>query len=530
MTMLELDGMEVLSWLFLYRLGLSLLVLFVLTRLIARLQAWRHARSVMRRNGCVEPPAYPHKDPIFGLDLFLLYKKAFEERDFLGLNERLFQTYGKTYRAHPQGTPTIKTMDPEITKYVHATYFDHFGVENIRTGIEYLWGDGITVVDGERWAARRRLIKPAFDVAHLANLENRSLAGHVAKFMDLIPRDASTVDLMPLFRRLNLDTASEFIFGEALGALDSADAHREFMDAYFYAQRGCGVRLMLGPRLRLFHRDPKWWAACDTVNGFLDARVDAALARAGRVSSPALTSSMSDTTPRDVDRPRLRLVDEMARATRDRRTLRAQLQNVFTPAHDGAAVTLGNAVLHLSRRAGAWARLRAEVLLPARRRGEPVTYAQLQRYRYLKNVIRETHRVTPISTVIARQCVREVVLPTGGGADGRAPLYVRGGDVVEMHFRCTLRDRAYWGDDADEFRPERWDQEDRKPTWEYTPFGGGPRVCPGFRLAFAEVAYTLVTMARAFKGLESRDDRPWTEETRTTFQNLHGTKVALIPE
>ncbi|CAJ2505925.1 Uu.00g000550.m01.CDS01 [Anthostomella pinea] len=46
--------------------------------------------------------------------------------------------YGRTFRTHPLGTPTIKIMDTDITKYVHATYFDHFGVEKIRSGIEYL--------------------------------------------------------------------------------------------------------------------------------------------------------------------------------------------------------------------------------------------------------------------------------------------------------------------------------------------------------------------------------------------------------
>ncbi|KAI0395498.1 cytochrome P450 [Xylariaceae sp. FL0594] len=495
----------------------TLVALYIVHSCFSRLKVWLHNRSVMRRNGCLDLPVYPHKDPLFGLDLFLRYKKAFEEHDFLGLNQRLFERYGKSYRAYPMGAPTIKTMNPEITKYVHATYFDHFGIEEIRSGIEYLWGDGITVVDGERWAARRKSIKPAFDVVHIANLENRSLATHVEKLMHLIPRDGSTVDLMALCRRLNLDTASEFIFGQCLGALDSEDAHKEFMDAYFYAQRGCGIRLILGPRLRFFHRDPKWRADCDTVNAFLDQRVDEALERLKKKRSAGEV---------DQDERRLCLLDEMAKVTQNRLTLRFQMQNIFTPAHDGAAVTLSNAFFHLSRKPEAWQKLRDEVL-PTK--SAPITYELLKTYRYLKNVIRETHRVTPISTMISRQCIKDVVFPTGGGEDGSAPLYVRKGETVEMNFRCTLRDKSFWGDDAEEFRPERWDSLPTKPTWEYTPFGGGPRVCPGFRLAFAEVAYTMVTILREFARLESRDDRPWTEMSRTTFQNLNGTKVALFP-
>jgi hypothetical protein len=181
---IELSDMPSL-WL-IVRTLLSLWILGVLYRIVG---AWLHHRSVVRKNGCQAPPSYPHKDPIFGLDLFLSYKKAFKERKFLDLNWRLFEEYGKTFQARRLGVRIIKTMNPEITKYVHATYFDHFGVERLRSGAEYLWGDGITVVEGEKWAARRKLIKPSLDVVHIANLENRNLGRHVERLMDLIPRD-----------------------------------------------------------------------------------------------------------------------------------------------------------------------------------------------------------------------------------------------------------------------------------------------------------------------------------------------------
>lgn len=308
------------------------------------------------------------------------------------------------------------------------------------------------------------------------------------------------------------------------------------MDAYFYAQRGSGIRLMLGRVLRILHWDPKWWADCDAVNAFLDQRVDEALGRLQQRREDTNANAEEPPTPpgeptRATTLPPLCLVDEIAKQTQDRFTLRSQIHNLFTPAHDSAAITLSNALFHLARHPHAWARLRAEILPTY---DQPVTYALLKRYSYLRNVVRETHRLTPISTLTARECLRDVVFPTGGGAGGRSPLLVRAGDIVEMHFRCTLRDRDYWGDDAEDFRPERWEDDGSgdggglRPTWEYTPFGGGPRVCPGFRLAFVEVAHTLVSLLREFGRLESRDDRPWTEETRSTFQNLHGARVALF--
>ena len=45
------------------------------------------------------------------------------------------------------------------------------------------------------------------------------------------------------------------------------------------------------------------------------------------------------------------------------------------------------------------------------------------------------------------------------------------------------RDKRSYGDDAHEFRPERWDTV--KPDWSFAPFGGGPRVCIGRELRFS---------------------------------------------
>jgi hypothetical protein len=52
-----------------------------------------------------------------------------------------------------------------------------------------------------------------------------------------------------------------------------------------------------------------------------------------------------------------------------------------------------------------------------------------------------------------------------------------------MHRRKDL-----YGDDAEEFIPERW--EHLRPTWEYLPFNGGPRICLGRKsLGFFRAQY-----------------------------------------
>lgn len=87
------------------------------------------------------------------------------------------------------------------------------------------------------------------------------------------------------------------------------------------------------------------------------------------------------------------------------------------------------------------------------------------------------------------------------------------------------RRKDLFGDDAEEFRPERW--EELRPGWDYIPFSGGPRICIGQQLALNEAGYATVRMLQAFGRLECRDDMPWEENMKLTVSSKHGCKVAL---
>lgn len=122
----------------------------------------------------------------------------------------------------------------------------------------------------------------------------------------------------------------------------------------------------------------------------------------------------------------------------------------------------------------------------------------------------------------------DTVLPLGGGDDGKSPLFVPAKTTLGWSAFAMQRRKDFYGEDADEFKPERWDT--LRPGWEYLPFNGGPRICLGQQFALTEASYTTIRLMQEFSKIEQRDDgRPWTEWITLTCVGLNGVKVGLTP-
>lgn len=85
-----------------------------------------------------------------------------------------------------------------------------------------------------------------------------------------------------------------------------------------------------------------------------------------------------------------------------------------------------------------------------------------------------------------------------------------------------------YGDDAPEFRPERWvaDEKPLRPGWGYLPFNGGPRICLGQQSGLMEASYAIIRLAQVYDRVEPRGDE-FRENLGLTMSNFSGTKVAL---
>ena len=72
-------------------------------------------------------------------------------------------------------------------------------------------------------------------------------------------------------------------------------------------------------------------------------------------------------------------------------------------------------------------------------------------------------RLYPTVPGNARTAVVDTILPLGGGEDGKSPLFIPKGQMVQYSVYAMHRRKDLYGEDAEEFKPERW--ETYRPGW-----------------------------------------------------------------
>ncbi len=271
------------------------------------------------------------------------------------------------------------------------------------------------------------------------------------------------------------------------------------------------------------------------------------------VDKAMLNQTRYETERENGQRNRYVFLHELCSQTTDRIKMRAELLNILLAGRDTTASLLSNVWFELSRRPAIWSRLRREV---DALNGELPTFEMLKEMKYLRAILNESLRLYPIVPENGRQAVQDTILPVGGGVDGQSPILVKKGQMVHWSLWTMHRRKDIYGEDAEEFKPERWlDEDGRKGLrvgWEYLPFNGGPRICIGreycssriFKTRFCgmgwltqveqfalmETSYVTVRLMQEFEEIESWDPEPWRERLSLTCTGLGGCKVVLTPK
>lgn len=269
---------------------------------------------------------------------------------------------------------------------------------------------------------------------------------------------------------------------------------------------------ILGGRLPFF-ANKEYEENCDKLHAYFDRQVARALAAAKDNEATA------DNKPTE----RYILIDELAKEEKDPIKLRFEMIQIFMPASESVSNMFSNILFYLARHPHIWADLRHEALALG---DQPLTFELLKSLHSFRNVILESIRIHGSSGRLSRTALRDTVIPRGGGPDGTSPIFVPKGTRVMLELYAKLHDPKVWGDDAEVFRPNRF--EGRRLRWDFNAFSGGPRICPAQQQVYTQFTYLLVRLTREFELLENRDPCiEYVETISVTAQSRNGVQVAL---
>lgn len=372
------------------------------------------------------------------------------------------------------------------------------------------------------------MLRPQFTRDQVGDLDLEEM--HVQHMFKHLPTKSDgwtdKVNLGPLFFRLTLDSATEFLFGQSVQSQIAALPNDSLDKQHFEKRGGLEWDKMgrcfdeathgLGHRARYTEM---WWLYspksffdnCKEVHRFADYYVQLAL-------NKDLYDNDELYQARGGKRPKYIFLAELVKSTRDPKELRDQLLNVLLAGRDTTAGLLGWTFWLLARDPAVYNKLRKTILDDFGRYTSPreITFATLKSCQYLQHVMNEVLRLYPSVPLNSRRAVRDTTIPRGGGPDGLSPVFIPKNREVNYSVHIMHRRRELWGDDAEQFKPERW--EGRKPGWDYLPFNGGPRICLGQQFALTEAGYVIVRMMQKYDRIDrmNASDEPKHQYSVTT--------------
>ncbi|CAL5041761.1 unnamed protein product [Urochloa decumbens] len=455
------------------------------------------AAKLRRRNRCTNPPPGPWRLPVIGSLPHLV--GALPHRAMRDLSRR----HGPLMLLRLGELPVVVASSPAAAREVMRTHDAAFASRPRTATLRELTRDGLGVAfapHGEHWRQLRKLcvseLLSARRVRSLRRGREAEAANLVASVASLSspspapptpPGAARPVNVSALLARYVTDAIVRAVVGDRIG---DRDAFLEKLDE--------GVKVAAG------------FSLADAFPSSRLARALSGAARRARAHHSEMTRLMDGVIEEHAQRRAAAgagndeeedLLDVLLRVRKDGNlqvpldmgTIRAVIIDLFGAGSETTATTLQWAMAELMRHPAALRKAQAEVrrVLAGEHR---VAEEALLEMRYLKLVLKETLRLhAAVPLLLPRECQEET-----RGVLGR--FDVPGGAMVLVNAWAIGRDAGIWGADAEEFRPERFEEGDmagvdfRGTDFEFVPFGAGRRICPGIALGLAVMELGLASL------------------------------------
>jgi cytochrome P450 len=373
--------------------------------------------------------------------------------DLLEWMDRHFKTFGDTYKASVFGATIYATRDVEVAHHVLVENWQNYVKGQSIARVALLLGKGLMVSKGNLWKRQRRMIQPVFtqeSVATAVKLIASTNAALLRKWQ--LAADANEgVNVTKDVSSMALEVVLRFIFGKDYEQVAphfhflSTEPARNIEFARTFRALGKVILEIVEHR----RKNPA------SPNGILDTLM--------RAHDPDSGKQMPDD----------QLIDEVL--------------TLIVAGHETTASTLAWCWYLLSQHPDAEEKLSDELSslsIPI----ESLTFGDLPRFGYTRQILEETMRLFPAGWVVTRKALHD---------DQLGEHFVPAGTEVYVVLYSIQRHPDLWDDpdrfDPDRFRPERSNDRHRLAAM---PFSAGPRNCIGALFARTEMQIHLMTIAR----------------------------------
>lgn len=388
-------------------------------------------------------------------------------RNPLEFFSRLLREYGDRVQFRVLGRRVLLLCHPEDLEQVLVKDRDIYGRSAEVRALRPLFGKGLLVSEGALWKRQRTMIQPSF--------HHNAMVGYASIMLECIARltaewrVGAVRDIHADMMRYTRETICAVLFGSAFTASNPDMGNA--VSVVFGDLRTEILYLSLW-RWLPFGRSIRWNRAVVSLNRCIRQVMEA------RRGSSQLGDDLLGALLGARDSDGVPMSDEQ---------VHDEILTFFLAGHETAALALTWTAYLLARHPPVQENAQKELV---RVIGDGEVKAEHYGHlRYLTAVVKEAMRLYPPVWSLGRQAIK-------AGALGASPVLE--GTELWLCIHRLHRDPR-WYPQPDEFRPERWLDEQPKRAFTYLPFGIGPRICIGQHFAMMETVLGLATILRQFR-------------------------------
>ncbi|KAH7913646.1 cytochrome P450 [Hygrophoropsis aurantiaca] len=451
----------------------------------------------------------------------------------------LTQTFGRISMLHGMfGDKLLYVYDPKAMH--HILVKDQYVFEETRQFIatnKLVFGDGLLSTEGDHHKRQRKMLNPVFSINHMRHMIPvfQEITGMLRDTIaDQVKDGPKEINMLEWFTR----TALELVGQSGLGySFDSLKVNTP-SNAYSFAvknfvpalQKTMMVRQYLPMLSKLGPASfRKWvvktlpWKALRELDDIVEImdKTSTEVFESKKAALERGEETVMQQIGQGKDIMSILLRANMTASEGDRlpdSELMGQMSTLVFAAMDTTSGALARTFLTLAEHPEAQEKLRQE-LIQARAEKGVLDHDDLVGLPYLDAVCRETLRLYPPVTGVLRAPRQDIVLPFGNpikGVDGKElhEVLVPKNTNIMVSILGSNRNPEIWGEDALEWKPERWLSPLPKTVTEagipgvyshLMTFIGGGRSCIGFKFSQLEMKVVLATLIETFSFKPSKE-------------------------